>query len=262
MDRPLPHRIIARRRGLPWLVVALGALLPAPVAAQVDIEVGGSREVLSGDHEPWEDYWIRATIRPAPGTFAYGGLRHTRRFGHEDQQFEVGGGLPLAPRWSLRLDGTWSPTRRVMPNWGAAGTVTHRIAPRWSVYGGGGRQVWDVTGVTRQHAGVDHFIGRVRVGYRLDLHQIDVGGSGARHGVHGSWRYDGRGSHLNLGASTGRGAALVDAVEIVSIPVHSASVSGTHWLDDHTGIGFRFGVVQEGDAFTRTISSVGVRRRL
>jgi len=40
----------------------------------VDVEVGASREVLTGDREAWEDYWIRVTVRPAPSTFAYGGF--------------------------------------------------------------------------------------------------------------------------------------------------------------------------------------------
>lgn len=79
----------------------LGALLffPAGGAAQeavpIDITVGAAREVLSGDRDAWEEYWVRATYRPGPGTHLYGGVRWTRRFGEDDQQFEAGGGVPL-----------------------------------------------------------------------------------------------------------------------------------------------------------------------
>jgi YaiO family outer membrane protein len=246
-----------------WLVLALSA---TGVAAQerlpVDIEAGASREVLSGDHEAWEEYWIRAVLRPAPGTHAYGGVRHTRRFGEEDQQFEAGVGLPLAERWSMSLDGTWSPTQRIVPIWGLSGMVTHRLSPRWSVSGGGGRAVWETTAVNHQQVGVNHHIGAFSAGYSLRLHQVESGGSGARHGLAGSWRYDGRGSHLTLGLGIGQDAAVVGPGDVRSINERSAYVSGTHWLDDRTGISFIFGVHRQGDFFTRSRSSVGIQRRL
>jgi YaiO family outer membrane protein len=264
------------RAGLVFMALALASAAPAwngpvapgarSVAAQdrlpVDVEVGGSRQVLTGDNDAWEDYWIRATIRPAPGTHAYGGLRHTVRFGEEDQQLEAGFGLPLAPRWRLGLDGTWSPTQRVLPIWGLSGRLTHRIAERWSVYGGGGRQVWQATAVNRQHAGVTHHFGPFEAGYTLHLHQLDAGGSGLRHALHGGWSYDARGSHLRLEVGTGRDAAIVGPGDVRSVSEDFAGIWGTHWLDDRTGIGYNFGVHRHGEFFTRSTTSVGIRRRL
>jgi YaiO family outer membrane protein len=251
------------------LALAAASALPfgaAGAAAQarvpVDVEVGASREVLSGDNEAWEDYWIRATVRPAPGTFVYGGLRHTRRFGQEDQQVEAGAGLPLAERWSLSVDGTWSPTARVLPIWGATGTVTHRIAPGWTVFAGGGREEWERVAVNRQHAGVNRHFARVRVGYRLGLHQIDTGRTGVRHGVSGTWTYDGLGSSATLGLAVGRDAMIVGPGDVRTVADQSASIRGTHWLDANTGIGYHFGVQRHGPFFTRNTSSVGIRRRL
>lgn len=266
-----------RRAVLAWPALALASTIappppgpallpaPAPAAAQerspVDVEAGASREVLSGDRDPWEDYWIRATIRPGPGTHVYGGVRYTRRFGEDDQQFEAGGGLPLAERWSLRVDGTWSPTHLVLPIWGASGTVVHRLDPDWSLYAGGGRQEWDPTGVSRQHAGVDRHFESFRIGYRLGFHQIDTGGSGVRHGLSGSWLYGG-GSNVTLGLGAGRAAAIVGPRDVRSVDARSATISGVHWLDERTGIGYNFGLHRHGDFFTRTRSSVGIRRRL
>lgn len=228
----------------------------------IDVEAGASREVLSGGQDPWEDYWVRATLRPAPGTYAYGGVRHTRRFGQEDQQFEVGGGVPLAEHWSVALDGTWSPTQRVLPIWGVSGRVTHRLSPEWSMFAGGGRQVWEATGVNRQHAGLEHHVHPFRIGYTLGLHQIDTGGNGVRHSVHGGWAYDARGSTLTVGLATGREGALVGPRDVQSVSERSAWIWGTHWIDARTGIGYSFGVFRHGDFFTRTSSSVGVRHRL
>ncbi len=236
--------------------------MAAQAALPVDVEAGASREVLTGDQEPWEDYWIRATVRPAPGTFVYGGVRHTRRFGQEDQQLEAGGGMPIAPRWTLRLEGTWSPTQRVLPIWGASGMVSHNLAPGWVLSVGGGRQVWDVTGVNRQHVGVVRHFPPFRLGYRLSLHQVDIGGSGVRHGVTGGWTYDRRGSDLAVWLGTGRDAMIIGPQDVRSVTERSAGVSGTHWLDRNTGIGYNFGIHRHGPHFTRTSSSVGIRRRL
>jgi YaiO family outer membrane protein len=268
--RAIGRRALGLALGLVWLAPAdlpVGALLGAGgVAAQaalpVDIEVGGSRQVLTGDNDAWEDYWIRATVRPAPGTYAYGGVRHTVRFGEEDQQLEAGLGLPVAEGWRLRLDGTWSPTQRVLPIWGLSGRLTHRLSPRWSVYGGGGRQVWEAAAVNRQHAGVTHHVGPFEAGYTLHLHQLDPGGSGLRHALHGGWSYDARGSHLRLVVGAGRDAAMVGPGDVRSLQEEFAGIWGTHWLDDRTGVGYNFGVHRHGDFFTRSTTSVGIRRRL
>lgn len=256
----------ACRAGLGWLVVMLAAAgqgVPA-LAAQglpIDVEAGGSREVLSGDNEAWEDYWIRATVRPAPSTYAYGGVRYTKRFGEDDQQIEAGGGLPLADRWSLALDGTWSPTQRVLPIWGAIGRVTHRLNPDWSVFGGGGRRVWESTGVNYEHVGVGRHFSRVLVAYTLELHQVDIGGSGARHGLTGTASYDDRGSAITLAFTIGKHATTVAPQDIRTVTGESANVRGTHWLDRRTGIGYSFGVHRHGDFFTQSTSSIGVRHR-
>lgn len=245
---------------LVWL--ASSATVIAGQGLPIEVEAGGTREVLSGDHEAWEEYWVRAILRPAPGTYGYGGVRHTRRFGEEDQQFEAGVGLPLAERWSMALDGTWSPTRRVLPIWGVSGRVTHRLTARWSVFGGGGRQVWEPTAVNRQHVGVDHHFGNFRAGYTLAFHQIETGGSGARHGLHGGWAYDRRGSSVTLGLGMGRSVGVVGPGDVRSVDERSVRVGGTHWLDDRTGVSYNFGIHRQGDFFTRSTSSVGIRRRL
>lgn len=257
-----------------WLWMIATVLLVVPVervgfvgpefgAAQVpiDIEAGASREVLSGGRDPWEEYWVRATIRPAPGAFVYGGVRHTSRFGEDDRQIEAGAGLPLADRWSLRLDGTWSATHRVVPHWGASGTLSYRFAPGWSLSGGGGREVWESTAVNRQHVGVDRRFDSFSVAYRLGLHQIEAGGSGVRHGLSGGWSYGGRGSSVTLALGGGRAATVVGAGDLRSTTERSARISGVHWLDDRTGIAYSFGIHRHGPFFTRNTSSVGFRRR-
>lgn len=264
-----------RRAGLAGAAVALGWALaaappfmplagPTPAAAQqslpIDVEVGASREVLSGDRDAWEDYWIRATYRPGPGTHLYGGVRWTSRFGEDDQQLEAGGGLPLAPRWNLAVGTTLSPTGRVLPDWGASATVAHRLSPEWSVFAGGGRQEWESTGVNSQHAGVQRHFERFLLGYQAGFHQLDAGGSGVRHSVHGSFFY-GRGSAVTLGLGAGRGAAVVAPQDIRSVSERSARLSGIHWLDEHTGVSYSFGVLRHQGFFSRSTSSIGIRRR-
>ncbi len=236
---------------------------PPEASAQlpIDVEAGVSREVLSGDREPWEEYWLRATLRPSPGAFVYGGYRHTRRFGEDDQQIEGGAGFPLAERWSARIDGTWSGTHRVVPRWGASGSVSYRLAPGWTLSGGGGRQVWETAAVNHQQAGIDRRFDRISLGYRLRLHQVDPGGSGIRHGVSGSWAYDARASSLTASLGVGQEATIVGLDDVRSTTEQSARLSGTHWIDDRTGIAYTFGVHRHGPFFTRSMSSVGIRRR-
>ena len=271
--------LTARRRVRWWtglaFLLALGPLSPAgdsssavgmgarPLAAQlpVDVEVGASREVLSGDREPWEEYWIRATYRPATGTFIYGGARYTNRFGQEDQQYEAGTGFPLRDRWSLRADGSWSPTHRVVPIWRATGTVRHRPAAGWTLLAGGGREEWDARTVTRQHAGVERSFERFAVGYRLGFHQTDPGRNGIRHDFTGTAFYGERGNSISLGLGIGREAVPVAAGEVRSTTFRSARLSGIHWLDGQTGIDYHFAVHRHGPFFTRTTSRIGIRRR-
>lgn len=234
----------------------------AAAQVPVDVEIGASREVLSGDHEAWEDYWIRATYRPGPGTFVYGAIRYTRRFGEDDQRYEAGAGMPLGERWSARLDGSWSPTHRVAPIWGVSGTVGYRPAPGWTVSGGGGREVWDDATVTRQHLGVDRRFDRVALGYRLGLHQVDPGRSGIRHAATGSLLYGDRANRVDLRLGIGREALAVSPGEVRSTTERSARLSGIHWLDARTGISYHFGIQRHGPFFTRSTSSIGIQRRL
>lgn len=252
----------------PTAVLALGLFAAAPVpspggelAAQVQVEVGASREVLSGGREDWEEYWIRATVRPAPGTYAYGGVRHTRRFGQDDQQYEAGGGVPVGDRWSVGIDGTWSPTHRVMPRWGAAARARRSLPGGWGVSLGGGRRVWDEVRVDHQEVEVDRSVGAFRGAYRIRLHQVDPGRSGVGHRLSGSWSY-GAGSSVTLALGAGREALLLDADRIESATSRSISLSGLHWLDARTGLTYRLTAYRHGDAFTRTSVGVGVRRGL
>lgn len=253
---------------LPALVGALagawslaGGDLEARQVQWVQVEVGASREVLSGGQEDWEDYWIRATIRPGPRSQVYGGVRHARRFGHEDQQVEAGVGTVLGRRWTLGVDGTWSPTHRVLPRWGAGGSLHRSLPGGWGVFFGGGRQVYNVTGVNYQHVGVERYIAAFRLTYRLGLHQVDRDGSGVGHLVTGTWFY-GDGSGVTLGLGAGREASVLGPDRIEATSVRSAAIWGTHWIDPQTGITYRFAVHRHGDFFTRTSLGIGVRRRL
>lgn len=234
------------------------------VAAQlpVDVEVGGSREVLSGDEDPWEDYWIRATYRPGGGTFVYGTFRYTRRFGEEDHRYEAGAGTPLGERSSIRVDGLWSPTHRVAPRWGAYGSVSHSPAAGWTVSAGGGHEAWENATVNRQHAGVDRRFSRFALGYRAGFHQVDPGGSGVRHRVSGSLFYGEPTSTVTLGLAAGRDAVPVDVGVIRSTSVRSATLSGTHRLDGGLALTYAFAVHRHSPFFTRTSTSIGVRRQL
>jgi YaiO family outer membrane protein len=233
----------------------------ALVLSGVEVEAGASREVLTRGEEPWEDYWVRAIVRPAPATHVYGGVRYTRRFGEDDQQLEAGGAAPLGALWSMRLDGTWSPTHRVLPIWAASGTLRRQLPRGWGVFFGGGRTVYEATGVNDQHVGVDRRIAAVRLEYRLQLHQIDVGGSGIHHRVTGTWFYA-TPSSVSLGIGTGREALVVGPGDVRNVSTLFGALWGIHWLDDRTGVSYTFAAYRHGDFFTRTTSSVGVRRRL
>ena len=278
MGETPPARRPGHRPGIG--VLALGALLAFALplelrpgsagagwrsaAAQlpVDVEVGGSREILSGDEDPWEDYWIRATYRPGPGTFVYGALRYTRRFGEEDQRYEAGAGTPIGERSSIRFDGTWSPTHRVAPMWGASGSVSHRPVDGWTVSAGGGHEAWEDVRVNRQHAAVERRFARLALGYRVGFHQLDPGGSGVRHRVSGSLFYGEPTSTATLGLSAGREVVPVDVGMIRSTSVRSATLSGTHRLDASFALTYAFAVHRHPPFFTRTSTSIGIRRGL
>jgi YaiO family outer membrane protein len=246
-----------------WLagLLLLGAVGTQELAAQVQVEAGASREVVSGGREDWEEYWIRATIRPAPGTHAYGGFRHTRRFGEEDQQYEAGGGGPAGEWWTVGVDGTWSPTHRVLPRWGARARARRALPDGWGLGFGAGRRVYDEARVDHQHLEVDRSFAPFRVAYRLGFSQVSPGRSGIGHLISGSWAYA-AGSSVTVGLGIGREASVLAPDRVETTTFRSASLQGAHRLDDRTAFTYRLTAYRHGDEFTRTSVGFGVRRGL
>jgi len=241
-------------------LLAPEAAVPAAALQQrapLEIEIGGSYEILSGDRSNWQDAWIRVRQPVGPRqSVDVTGLR-SERFGLVDYQVSAGTTFPLDDM-TARLEGSLSPNADFLANWGVGGNLLVPLGGPWATRVGGGYQEYPGgQTVTGQFGGLEWRSGPLGASYRLGASQVD-GDGGLAHTLSGTAFYAHR-SHVTLTGTLGDRAVMIGPGEVVLGQARGVGLLGLHEIHPGLGISYHIGVDEHAGVFTRSRFQVGFR---
>jgi YaiO family outer membrane protein len=233
-----------------------------PLSTQ--IEIGGSHDSLSNQRAEWNAQYLEFSKRLAPRTSLYAGAQRTERFDLEDAQFQLGGSIPLSERWTLQLDGTYSPTARVVARHSETVRLQHSFDFGLVLAAGYRYREYSVNDTQAALFSAEQYLGNFRLAYNYSPSFVR-NESAHNHNVQlGYWYTDD--SFVNLSYSVGNEINNIETSEsqgrdirLVSFQVESYGINGRHWITPEWAISWSFGHQWLGPFFERTGGHVGLR---
>jgi YaiO family outer membrane protein len=151
-----------------WFTVVFAFAFPnlMPEAAWAapawQLESGLEGEYLTNGYAPWQALYVSALYTPGRFKDLYASLRETDRFSLLDAEFCGGGAWPMGDRTVISLDGTVSPTARVLPGWSLAGQLSQGILPAWNMLVSLKDTAYTLQNVPMAGLGVENYTGSWR----------------------------------------------------------------------------------------------------
>jgi YaiO family outer membrane protein len=257
----MPHRRVAE-----LLAAGALALLPlagatAQAALPLSVEVGHSREVLTGGRADWTESYVRLTQPLGGRDHLWGQLRRTVRFEVEDVEVSSGVAVGLGAGVTGTLDASYSPTSRVLPAWSTGAGLHQALGGGWGVGVGVRHTVYSDVSVDVVSGTVERYYGPFRSAYTLALATVERESSGLTHALAQSYYY-GHGSAITVGGWAGRQAVVVGVDDIRLASTHALAAWGVHWLPTGVGLSWGVGWARDAELYERTRFQLGVRSRL
>ncbi|HXZ92624.1 MAG TPA: YaiO family outer membrane beta-barrel protein [Burkholderiales bacterium] len=246
---------------------ALGALLAAFAAGQaaaqqagyrVEAEAGGSLEHLSNNQADWRSAGVSLEARNAERRSYYGYLRGTDRFDLRDNEGMVGTYQPFGGSWGAQLEGTVSPTHRVLAKGSLLGALEKRFEHGWGVQAGYRRSDYETDSSYVWMGTVDRYFSDFRAAYSVYLGRPDGAGFSPSHRLQFSYYY---GDHSYVGISGARGREVENVVPVglVVSQVRSFSLAGRHEFAPGWELTYELLRHRQGDFYTRRGLALGIR---
>lgn len=232
-----------------------------PASADVlptQIEYGVSHENLSGDYGDWWEYYLSASHKFGSRKTLYGLFRETQRFDLTDQEFMLGGYFPMDKQWTGNIEGTVSPTHRVLEKWSARGTFHVALGGGNGIEVGVRHREFNTTTVNSESIGVERYWGKFRAMYKFSISQSSTAGSTSSHSATINYYYGERDS-IGIILASGREAESLGAGRVLNLNVRSATLYGAHWLSPDLAVTWRAGVTDQDPVYSRAGFSLGLR---
>lgn len=177
-----------------WLaLLALHAGAAAAVCPEGDayrvLELGHSIETLTPDSPDWTDTELRYRDVLAARKVLLARVTRTSRFDLDDTTVAAGAYWPLGERDTLFVEGSYSPSHRVL----ARGSAQAAWARHWG--GGWGTQLgvrhvgYTATDVTLGELMLERYVGDYRFAYTYAPSRSSTAGNAAGHRLQGGWFY-------------------------------------------------------------------------
>lgn len=258
------------RRAPSWLargvtLTALAALpplaLPAAAAdrpAHIEAELGATLENLDRGREDWRAEQFDVEYHSAGRSVYYAGLRHTRRFGLDDDEGKAGIYLPLGTGVTLNVEGAATREHRVLPRSSLQAQLGASLGDGWGAGLGLRRNSYQQSSVTISSLLVEKYLGAHRFAYTLYSGDPSNAPSATSHNLRWSFYY-GEHSHLGLSATRGRETENVAGAGLQTTDVRGLALLGRHWLGERWALAYELSRFRQGDLYTRRGGYVGLR---
>jgi YaiO family outer membrane protein len=244
------------------LGLGLGTCTGHALAGPSAFEAAQTVEKLSAGLPNWHSTELLASWRDPAGASASGTLRRTERFNVTDSQTELGGTLPLAPRWRAEAELTVSETHRVLPAWQWRGRIWREGIAGWNFALGAGRTLHSNPGLTQGSATAqiqaERYLGPWRFAMTGAATRLDGAGVSSSH----VWRLDWYASEtLSVGAllAFGRELENIPGRGVLSSSVRGAALSANYAWAPNWQLSAQASAHRQGDFYERNGLRIGVR---
>ncbi|HXR59652.1 MAG TPA: YaiO family outer membrane beta-barrel protein [Burkholderiales bacterium] len=249
----------------------LAALCPALALAQAgpdglklkmsEIELGASRETLSGGRPDWTSLSLEGAHKFAPRQTLYGGIRETERFDLRDREVWAGYYHPLGPDWTALVEGSASSPHNVLPKTSFFGQLSRALPEGWGVNLGWRHSEYTRVGVNILVAGAERYWGNFRGAYTLYAGRPEGATTGIAHRFALNYYY-GDGSTIGISATAGREVDNVGPpTGVISTDVRNLTLTGRHWMTRDWALSWDVVAHEQGTLYRRQGFRLGLRYR-
>lgn len=238
---------------------ATGTVLERGVTPPGYREVGYTfrYEWLTQDLDAWRGDRIEISGREDEGRGWYVAAARERRFGLTDSGVEAGIALPLAPRWTLQLDGGGWPGSDFQPRWFGDVRLQHAFETGTVVGASLRRTRYPEVTVDRLAVAVEQYWGNWRLGYTFN--RTDVAGNRVSGHDVAFDRYYRERDAIGLRLTSGSEDAL-QGTDVVASAVRALAVQGRHGFASDWAWNWSIGYVRQGAFYDRRWVQLGLRR--
>jgi len=245
-------------------VAALGQSPPADGGLKLrmsEIELGATGEKLDHGLPDWRSLYLEGAHYIADRQTLYGGLRRTERFNQYDTEASIGYYHPLAPTWTLLVEGSYSAQHRVLPKYSAFAQVSKQLSDGWGVNLGFRRSEYTSDDVRMVVAGVERYWGDWRGAVTVYSGKPD-GAPWAEAYRFQLTRYYGDRSYAGISYTFGRENENVGPpVGILTSKVRDLTLNGRHWLAPDWALTWDLNAHKQGSLYRREGARLGLRYR-
>lgn len=249
------------------LCIALAALAIVPgssaLAQTTDqpwgVELATGRQQLSNNSPDWTETSVRLGHGWGTRAVTELGAVRTERFGLQDEQYTALIVRPVHERLTATVEGSVSPTHRVLARHHAGASLQYEVAPAWLVHGGLRSTWYNNAAVTQGSAMLEHYVSAFS--WLLAWRPVQtLGTSTASVEARGNYYYDER-SAVGLSLSSGQEAVVISETDLRLADVQALALTGRHWLDTRWAINYEWSSTRYGDFYTRSGWRIGVQHR-
>lgn len=221
-----------------------------------------SVESLSNGFGVWREDVLNFSRKLNSRQTFYAAYRRTQRFGQTDNEGTIGIYQPLSRKWNLILEGSASPTSRILPKWSAFGQIERNFSKGWNASVGYRRTAYRAAKVNLINAGAERYWRNWRAAYTLYVSSLENGGSRASHRVQLDRYYGERANSVGVGIAAGSELeSLGRSGGVLATAVRGLMVSGRHWFKPEWGVNYGLTLHRQGDLYVRRGVYVGLRYR-
>jgi YaiO family outer membrane protein len=226
-----------------------------------EVELGATRENLSKGLPDWRSLYLEGAHYIADRQTLYGGIRRTERFNKYDTEEWIGYYHPLAPTWTLLLEGSVSEQHQVLPKGSAFVQIAKLLPYGWGLNLGMRRSEYTTSGVNMLVAGAERYWGDWRAAYTLYSGRPDGGPSAESHRFQLA-HYYGERSSIGIAYTFGREVENVGPpVGILTSDIRDITINGRHWLTTDWALTWDVVAHEQGTLYRREGVRLGLRYR-
>lgn len=246
------------------LAAAVAALSLAAAAQETpphpwELRVEGARESLDRGLPDWSEMLAQARYRPTVRATALAGYRVTKRFGQRDREGFAAAYVPIPLGGAqLHLEGSGSPTHRVLARHSAIAEIVFPFAGGWVASAGGSASSYTAGDARAAWAGIERYHGDWRYAYQARISRPDGAGWAPSHRLAASW-YRGELTFATLSGARGRETENLFPAGLLQADVRAASLSTGIEIAPQWGLVAEVGWVRQGDFYTRRSARLGTR---
>jgi len=226
-----------------------------------EMELGATHESLNKGLSDWRSLYLEGVHRIADRQTLYGGLRRTERFDKYDTEEWIGYYHPLAPTWTLLVEGSYSAQHQVLAKYSAFAQLSKQLSDGWGVNLGIRRSEYTSNDVSMVVAGAERYWGDWRGAVTVYSGKPD-GASWAEAYRFQLTRYYGERSYVGISYSFGRENENVGPpVGILTSSVRDLAINGRHWLAPDWALTWDLVAHKQGSLYRREGARLGLRYR-